>query len=459
MLNENELISENLNVVEDNVSMKTLLSFGMGSLGNNIIYAFIATYLSVFLTDSFGIGAAAVGTLFLIARVIDAITDPIMGIIVDNTKSKLGKSRPYLLYVPIFMGITTIMCFSSPNLSYNGKVTWIYVSYILWGICFTAMDTPYWSLSANITQSPQGRTKIVTSARTIAFGGSLVVSVFTLPLVAKLGNWNLVAIVYAITAACCTWITVWGVREINTDRKPEKQGLKQLKELFKTNTPLRILLISMLMLEITYALRNGFAIYYIKYNFNATAFIPVVTGISMVSGMIGGLAAPTLTKKLGKRNVALIGLGINAIGFVLIFLLSYSNLLMLLIINTIMGLAEGAGNISLASMVADCVEYGEWKTGKRSEGMVFSSNIFKTKLASAIGGALCGYVLAFVGYKANEVQTVKALTGIHWMYSIIPGIIAMCSILYLRKYNLTENEYEVILEDLKNGDTQKANLK
>lgn len=435
------------------VPIKTLISFGMGSLGNNIICAFIGTYLTVYLTDSFGIGAVAVGTLFLIARIIDAITDPIMGMIVDNTKSKMGKSRPYLLFVPIFMGIATIMCFSSPNLSYNGKIAWIYISYILWGICFTAMDTPYWSLSANITQSSQGRTKIVTSARTIAFGGSLVVSMFTLPLVAKFGSWTLVAIIYSITAAICTWITVWGVKEINTDRNPEKQGFKQLKELFKTNKPLRILLVSMLMLEVTYALRNGFSIYYIKYNFNAEVYIPIVTGISMVSGMAGGLCTPFITQKLGKRATALFGIGINALGFMSIFALSYSSLPTLLVINTIMGLAEGAANISLASMVADCVEYGEWKTGKRSEGMIFSSNIFKTKLASAIGGALCGYVLAFVGYKANVAQTVETLKGIHLMYSIVPGIIAILSIISLRRYNLNEEEYEAILEDLKNGET------
>lgn len=440
---------------ESDVSMKTLISFGMGSLGNNIICAMIGTYLTIYLTDSFGINAAAVGTLFLIARIIDAITDPIMGIIVDNTKSKMGKSRPYLLFVPIFMGISTIMCFSSPNLSYNGKLIWIYVSYILWGICFTAMDTPYWSLSANITQSAQGRTKIITSARTIAFGGSLVVSVFTLPLVAKLGNWTIVAVIYAITAAICTWITVWGVREINTDRKPQKQGLKQLKELFVTNKPLRIVLISMLMLEITYALRNGYSIYYIKYNFNAESYIPVITGICIVSGMIGGICTPTITGKFGKRNTALFGIGVNAVGFLSIFILKYSNLPMLLALNAVMGLAEGAANISLASMVADCVEYGEWKTGKRSEGMIFSSNIFKTKLASAIGGALCGYVLAFVGYQANMAQSTTTLNGIHTMYSIIPGIIAVCSLLSLRRYNLTEKEYEAILEDLKNGESIK----
>ncbi|WP_303188549.1 MFS transporter [uncultured Clostridium sp.] len=445
-------VLEKVNRNESDVSMKTLISFGMGSLGNNIICAMIGTYLTIYLTDSFGISAAAVGTLFLVARIIDAITDPIMGMIVDNTKSKMGKSRPYLLVVPIFMGIATIMCFSSPNLSDTGKIVWVYISYILWGICFTAMDTPYWSLSANITQSAQGRTKIITSARTIAFGGSLVVSVFTLPLVAKFGNWTIVAIVYSITAAICTWVTVWGVREINTNRKPQKQGIKQLKELFKTNRPLRIVLISMLMLEITYALRNGFSIYYIKYNFNAELYIPLVTGISITTGMLGGICTPSITKILGKRKTALFGIAINAIGFLSIFLLKYSSLKMMLVINAFMGLAEGAANISLASMVADCVEYGEWKTGKRSEGMIFSSNIFKTKLASAIGGALCGYALAFFGYEANVAQTVNTLNGIHIMYSIIPGIIAVCSIISLRRYNLTEKEYEAILEDLNKGE-------
>lgn len=446
-------VSKKQSEVQNDVSMKTLISFGMGSLGNNIICAMIGTYLIVYLTDSFGISAAAVGTLFLVARIIDAITDPLMGMVVDNTKSKLGKSRPYLLIVPIFMGIATIMCFSAPNLSETGKLIWVYVSYILWGICFTAMDTPYWSLSANITQSAQGRTKIITSARTIAFGGSLVVSMFTLPLVAKFGNWTIVAVIYSITAAICTWITVWGVKEINTDRKPEKQGLKQLKELFKTNKPLRIVLISMLMLEVTYGLRNGFSIYYIKYNFDAEVFIPVITGISMVSGMLGGLCTPSISKRLGKRKTALLGIGINAIGFISIFILKYSNLPMLLVINAVMGLAEGAANISLASMVADCVEYGQWKTGKRSEGMIFSSNIFKTKLASALAGAACGYVLAFVGYEANAAQTTSTLNGIHIMYSIVPAIIAVCSIISLRRYKLTENEYESILEDLNKGET------
>ena len=316
------------------------------------------------------------------------------------------------------------------------------------------MDIPYWSLSANLTRSSEGKTKIVTSARTVAYVGGFIISTLTIPLVSILKNWTTVAIIYVCFATILTWITALGTKEISsTSTKKEKQGFKQFIELLKTNKPLRIVLLSMLVLELSGSIKNTISIYYIKYNFNSEMMIPVVTSITLVASILGGLISPYLTKKLGKRNTALLGLLVGATGSLLIFLLSYSSLYAMIAINFICGIFDGAGYITLTSMVTDCVEYGEWKTGKRSEGMIFSSNIFKTKLASAIGGALCGYVLAFVGYKANVAQTVETLKGIHLMYSIVPGIIAILSIISLRRYNLNEEEYEAILEDLKNGET------
>lgn len=443
--------------LNNDVSIKTLFCYGMGSLGNNIIYAMISSYFLIFLTDSFGIGAAAIGTLFLIARIIDSITDPIMGVIVDNTNTKMGKSRPYLLIVPIFMGIATVMCFSAPNLSYNGKIIWLYASYILWGICFTAMDIPYWSLSANITRDPESKTKIITTARTIAYGGGFIVSIFTIPLVAKTGNWRLVATIYSILGVLLTWITVFGVKEINNYEqkklKSEKQGIKQFIKLIKTNKPLRILLITMLILEFSGALKNGVSIYYIKYNFNAEMFIPITGSLGIAASIVGGILLPYLTKILGKRNTALMAISVSVAGSFTLFILSYSSLLGLILLNTIMGVLDGASYISLQSMLADCVEYGEWKTGKRSEGMIFSANIFKSKLAGAIGGSLCGYILSYIGYKANTTQSHFTLNGIHLLSSLVPFIAGIITFLILRKYNLTEKEYAAIVEDLRNGDT------
>ena len=441
----------------NDISIKTLFTYSSGSLGNNMIYALINSYLLIFLTDNFGVGAAAVGTLFLVARVIDAITDPIMGVIVDNTNTKIGKSRPYLFAIPIFISITTIMCFSTPDLSYNNKIIWIYVAYILWGISFTAMDIPYWSLSANITRSSEGKTKIVTSARTVAYVGSFIIFTLTIPLVSLLGSWTKVAIIYVCFASIFIWITAFGIREINTSdttKKKEKQGFKQFINLLKTNKPLRIVLLSMLVLELSGSIKNTISIYYIKYNFNSEMMIPVVSSIGMVASILGGLISPYLTKKLGKRNTALLGLLVSAVGSLLIFILSYSSLYKMIVINFICGVFDGAGYITLTSMVADCVEYGEWKTGHRSEGMIFSLNIFKSKISSAIGGSLCGYILAYIGYEANSYQSIFTLNGIHIIQTIIPCVIIIISFLLLRRYNLSEAEYEAIVDDLKNGVTR-----
>lgn len=441
----------------NDISIKTLLTYSSGSLGNNMIYALINSYLLIFLTDNFGVGAAAVGTLFLVARIIDAITDPIMGVIVDNTHTKIGKSRPYLFVIPIFISITTIMCFSTPDLSYSNKIIWIYVAYILWGISFTAMDIPYWSLSANITRSSEGKTKIVTSARTVAYVGSFIIFTLTIPLVSLLGSWTKVAIIYVCFASIFTWITAFGIREINTSdttKKKEKQGFKQFISLLKTNKPLRIVLLSMLVLELSGSIKNTISIYYIKYNFNAEMMIAVVSSIGMVASILGGLISPYLTKKIGKRNTALLGLLVSAVGSLLVFTLSYSSLYTMIVINFICGVFDGAGYITLTSMVADCVEYGEWKTGHRSEGMIFSLNIFKSKISSAIGGSLCGYILAYIGYEANSYQSIFTLNGIHIIQTLIPCIIILVSFLLLRKYNLSESEYDAIVDDLKNGVTR-----
>lgn len=450
----NTIINNKINKSDD-ISIKTLSSYAAGSLGNNIIFSLINTYLLIFLTDSFGIGAAAVGTLFLVARIIDGITDPIMGVIVDNTNTKIGKSRPYLFAVPIFISITTIMCFSTPDLSYSNKIIWMYASYILWGISFTAMDIPYWSLSANITRSSEGKTKIVTSARTIAYVGGFIISTLTIPLVSALKSWTKVAIIYAIFASIFIWITALGVKELNTTKtKKEKQGFKQFVNLLKTNKPLRIVLLSMLVLELSGSIKNTISIYYIKYNFNAEMMIPVVTSVTLVASILGGLISPYLTKKLGKRNTALLGLLVTALGAFLIFSLSYSSLYAMIAINFICGIFDGAGYITLTSMVADCVEYGEWQTGKRSEGMIFSLNIFKSKISNAIGGALCGYILAYIGYNANSAQSAFTLNGIHIMQTLIPCIIIMVSFLLLKRYNLSEAEYDAIVDDLRNGVTR-----
>lgn len=426
-----------------------MYTYGLGSLGNNMIYAFISTYLLKFYTDSFGIAAGSVAILFLIARIWDAINDPIMGIIVDNTHTKLGKFRPYLLFVPFLMAVTTVLCFSKPDLSPTLKLVYAYVTYIAWGMSFTAMDIPFWSMSAVLTQDINERNRLVMISRTFASVGFLIVNVLTLPLVDLLGSWAAVGILYGLSCIVFTLITFKFSEEKITDARKEKQTLSKVLELFKANKPLRMLIYSMLIVETINAIRFSFTLYYLEYNLNAENMIPVMLGLYLLFTVIGSIISPFISEKIGKKQTAIyssILLSLTASGM---FFTGYDNIIPIFVWNSFNALSMGIMMIAQQSMVVDCVEYGQYKTGNRAEGMVFSTNIFKTKLATAFGGAIGAFSLSLIGYVPNVQQSVDTLDAMHQVFTIIPGVLSLLAILPLLKYTLTEANYKKMLEEMK----------
>ncbi|MBN2796904.1 MAG: MFS transporter [Clostridia bacterium] len=426
-----------------------MYTYGLGSLGNNMIYAFISTYLLKFYTDSFGIAAASVGVLFLIARIWDAINDPIMGIIVDNTHTKMGKFRPYLLFVPLLMTVTTVLCFSKPDLAPTWKLVYAYVTYIAWGMSFTAMDIPYWSMSAVLTQDVQQRNRLVMISRTFASVGFLIVNVLTLPLVDLMGSWAAVAVLYGVSCIVFTLITFKFSEEKVHVSRTEKQTLSKVVTLFKANEPLRRLIYSMLIIETINAIRFSFTLYYLEYNLNAEELIPVMLGLYLLFTVLGSVVSPFISHRIGKKNTAIyasILMSITASGM---YFTGYGNIIPIFIWNSFNAFAMGAMMIAQQSMVVDCVEYGEYKTGNRAEGMVFSTNIFKTKLATAFGGAIGAFGLSYIGYVPNVQQAVSTLDAMHKIFTIIPGVLSLLAILPLIRYTLTEENYKKMLEAMK----------
>jgi len=386
--------------------------------------------------------------MFLVSRIWDGLNDPIMGIIVDNTKSRWGRFRPYLLFVPFIMAITTVLCFLSPDLSDKGKLIYAYITYIAWGMSFTAMDIPYWSMSAAITQDSVERNKVVMVPRTLAMVGFLIVNVLTLPLVKITGSWTLVAIIYSFFAIVFTLITFFFVEEKVRVEREKKQTLKDVLGLFKANRPLRMIIYTMLILEGISAIRLSLTYYYLRYNLDAEATIPIFLGLYLLMNVVGAVVAPIIAKGIGKKSVGIISVSLTTITSVGMFFTGYNALGFIFFWNIIGAIALGASNIVMTSMIADCVEYGQWKTGNRAEGMVFSTNIFKTKLASALGGALGAYALHWAGYIADMSQAKETLDIIHTSFSLIPGIISLIAFIPLLKYDLTEKKYKEILVQL-----------
>lgn len=182
--------------------MKTAISFGMGSLGQNMLYTLTVSYLLMFYTDYLGIAAASAGVLLLVVRVIDAFADPLFGIFMDNTHTRWGKFRPYLLFTPVVLTVLTLFLFMQPNLSDHGKLIYAFVTYAVWSIAYTFLDVPYWSMTAVITDDPRQRTKVVVVPRIMAIIGAIVSSALTIPLVKATGSWTVPALLL-VGYVCC----------------------------------------------------------------------------------------------------------------------------------------------------------------------------------------------------------------------------------------------------------------
>lgn len=430
------------------VSMKTAISFGLGSLGQNMLYALVVSYLLMFYTDYLGIAAAAAGVLLLVVRIVDAFADPLFGVFMDNTHTRWGKFRPYLLFTPIALTVLTVFLFMQPNISDQGKLVYAFVTYAAWSIAYSFLDVPYWSMTAVITDDPQQRTKVVVVPRIMAIMGAVASSALTLPLVKATGSWIAPALMFSGACMICMWATFFTVKENVHVPRGQSFKLSDAWVLVSNNKPLLIILLSLFIGDMTMNLRSAFSVYYFKYVLQAEHLIAIYSTVSIIPIFLGALLSTWVTKRLGKKNTAILGNVGFGVSYILLFFIG-QQVTMLFVLSIIGTLAFGMASIAMSSMLADTVEYGEWKTGNRAEATVFSTNTFRSKFADAMGGSMGAFALALTGYVPNQAQTAGTITSISLFFSIIPGVMMVLAALPFLKYKLTETFYEQILTEIK----------
>lgn len=436
------------------MKLRTMLAFGMGSVGNNLIYGLVTSFLLFFYTDIFGITAAVAGLIITLAKIWDGINDTFMGVIVDNTKSRHGKFRPYLLYVPVVMGVSTVMLFTVPNLDTTGKIIYAAFTYVFWGMCFTAMDIPYWSMSATLTQESKERSRVVAISRSLATIANIIAFIIVIPLVELFGQtnindgWQRMAMVFGVMAVLFTWVTFFGVREKVKVENKKPQTLSNYINQLKVNDALRSIIIAMLVYETAFAFKFAFLNYYIKYNFDAYDMIPVVLGVVAIGSIIGAVLAGILGDRVPRKKLIGFSVVVQSLLGILLFFIGYGSLAVVVAINAVLAIFDGMCLIMFYTLITNTVEYGQYKTGERREGVVFSINIFKTKIAGAIGIGIGAVSLQAIGFIANQVQSTGTLTGIHSFFTIIPSILVLAVFIPLKKYTLTEEKYNEIVETL-----------
>ena len=443
------------------VSLKTKLSYGLGALGKDYACAIVYIFLMYYFTDVLGLAPAFVGTLFLVARMWDAINDPAMGMIVDNTRSKWGKFRPWILIGTLLNAITVVGMFTKPE-AFSGKSLYIYISimYILWGMTYTVMDIPFWSMIPALSDDKKEREEIAVVPRIFASLAWLSLGSLGLPLIAFLGKGNegrgfsLLSLGIAGVFILTTLLMVTNVKEqIKTKKNSEKINLKEAFRLILKNDQLVALIGTVLMYNLMAQISGGVAIYYFKYVIGVETLFSVLTGFSGLAEIGSLMMFPILSRKLGRKKVFFLACALPVVGFLMLFLfgnIAPTNGTLIALAGIVAKLGGGLTLGISTVMLADVVDYGEFKFGSRNESVIFSVQTLLVKSASAVSGWLIGMGLSLVGYVPNVAQSGSAIMGIKYLMIVFPILLSIFGyVIYKKYYRLNGEYYDEIVEAIK----------
>jgi len=430
------------------------VGYGIGDMGFNFYWANISAFLLIFYTDVMGISAAAVGTMILITKIIDAFTDPAMGAIADRTKTRFGKFRPYLLFAALPMAGAGVLTYSTPDLSDGGKLLWAYGTYSLMMLMYTVLSTPYSALSGVITANSQDRTTLISFRFIAAFSGTTIVNYFTLDMVQWFGQgndalgWQLTMGVYGIAAALM-FMTVFFTTRERIAPPPEQNTavLQDIKDLLN-NRPWIVLFALALIIMITIVMRGGTVVYYLKYYVERPELTGEFLAIYSIALALGAASTPLMTRFVDKKKLMVILMCIVGVLSCGMYFVPQNNITAMFVINTLIGFALGPKSPLAFSMYADTADYTEWKTGRRATAMTFAAATFSQKLGGAIASATIAWMLAGMGYVANEAQSDASKMGIVLLLTVIPGVIAFIAAFSMRFYELDNDTLAQVQTEL-----------
>ncbi|MBC2347056.1 MFS transporter [Listeria welshimeri] len=436
------------------VPWKERISYGLSDTACNLAFQVIGTYLMFFYTDVYGISAAAVGTLFLVARVIDAFDGPIIGIFIDRTHTKWGKSRPFFLWFSIPFGLMCVLTFTTPDLTDGGKIVWAYVTYILVGILYSCVNLPITSILPSLTNNPKERTVLGTIRQFGGTIGQIIVTVFTLPIVALLGSGDqqkgffLTILLFSIVAVVLLLNTFVNTKERITNVQKVVRVKDSVKAM-KRNWPWMIMILMNFIYWMAMTMKNQTTVYFFKYNLGREDLVPIIMALAFGS-LLTLLFTPTVANRMGKRNTMVMGLVLAIIGQIIMGIGAHNLSISIIIFGVVIN-AFGTGFISglLSVMLADTVDYGEWKNGVRAQGLLTSASSFGAKFGMGIGGAMTAGILAMGGYQANKTQTAESLRAIEFNFVWIPiiGFVIAAIALFFYRADKQEKQYLVELEE------------
>jgi len=443
---------------KNHLSFIEKIGYGFGDFASVLFWQTISLHLLFFYTDVYGISASAAGTMILFSRIWDGVNDPIMGMIADRTNTRWGKYRPYLIWVAIPLYILAILTFTTPNISYSGKLVYAYVTFILFMMAYTAINIPYSTLLGVLTPDTKERT-ILSSFKYIgAYAGGLVISAFLLPMVKYFGGsdsspkgWTISIAIFGFVSVIMFFLTFLLTKERVYPPKSQKTTmLVDLKDLL-ANRPWIILLFTTLLMILFVSLRMGIINYFFKYYLmpdNFEKYVSIFNTVGMIASIGGVLCVSFFAKLLGKKRSFIYLFILSIIFTAAFYILKPGDLKLSLILQLLGSFTGGPLTPLIWAMYADTADYGEWKFNRRATGLIFSASTMSQKIGWAIGNALTGWLLKAIGYVPNVIQNERVITGIRFIMSILPAIAGILAVVVVLNYDLDDNRMLKIQDDL-----------
>ena len=444
-------MSSDSSLNNDKIGNIELLSYFGYGVGQCFSFGLVGSFILFFYTDYLGISAVAASMIFLIARIWDAVNDPVIAGYMDTLNSRHGKFRPYMLYTPFIIAGVTILCFWNVDLPMSGKIAFAAAMYLLWGTVYTISDVPFWSIASVMSRSPQERAKAVTAA-SMAVGIGINAANIVFPKLAQYfggaDNDHSYLAAAVIMMVMGLLLMLNGFRNTKERVKPQVEKVT-LRDTFKAvlqNRPLRVVLLAYSTM-LFYNISNGLYVYFFTYNMGNVGLMAAFGTIGMVTGF-AGMVGPLLTKRFRKRDIIIVASSLEIVIRLVLFNLGYANPVTVLVMLGLWNLVNAVANPMLSASIIDTIEYAELKTGKRCAAITFSGQTFTGKLAVALAGGLTGLLLTYIGYVPNSAQTPEALNGLFFAIVMLPAIGALIRLLIMSRYSFTEEKHAAVCAEL-----------
>ena len=442
---------------------RNAIPFGMGTIGRDMVYSLVSMYLPFYLTDALDLPDAiawVINAVILGARIFDAVNDPVMGTIVDNTKTRWGKFKPWITVGMILSAIFTVLMFTTLSLTGTKYIIYFAVVYIMWGVSWTINDISYWSMLPSLSTDQKSREKIGAFARICANIGLALAVVGIQPITSMLGErlgslekgYTIVAISVVIIMVLFQIVTILGVKEPkNVYKKEEATTLKGMVRAIFKNDQLLYVAISMSLFMIGYVTTTGFGLHFFKYAYGNEDIYPVFGGIVILTQIIALSLFPLFSKKYDRKALYKFGTILVVIGYI-IFFFAPMNIIIIGIAGLILFFGQAFIQLLILMFLADTVEYGQWKLGKRNESITFALQPFMNKIGGAVANFIVIGTAIIIGINSAENISDVSSQGI-WIMKIAMLIIPLIFILagyavYRAKFKIDEEMFKQIVADL-----------